>query len=423
VLSFSKILQCIKRNVYNLMPLLSLTTPALSKKPTHTGRIPGLPDIGSPKRLLTLICLAVLVLILVAGLWPFNLNPANQVHWLSGNPGVQINSPGLLYTHDDLMSLFPSGRIPLEIWLSPAEEPNNRLPYLLSLWDGKRQEVFLLGQWKDGLAIRVRSRNPKAMRGYRERGCAAILRKGKEVLLTLTSSPEGTVVYLQGKRVKDIPGFYLFEDRTKSPGRIIVGNSGDGRHSWEGRISGLALFNQSLSPEEAALHFAGWQGRDLHKLKSAPGLLALYPFTEGRGLRVADLTGKTGPLYRPAFFHPLQKVILEWPDKDSLRRIGFYEDVAVNILGFIPLGFFLAFWLVNFTRLAPARFFFLTFLCGSLLSLAIELSQVYLPGRDSSASDLVFNMVGTLIGIFLLRRTSSIYSLTLLLDRFNKQVN
>jgi VanZ family protein len=388
------------------LPLLpSLTKPALSKRPPQPVQSPRVPFIGAFKRLLPLICLTVLVIILVAGLWPFNPNPANQVHWMPATPGVHINSPGFLYSHDDIMSLFSTGGISLELWLSPAEEPNNRLPYLLSLWDGKRQEVFLLGQWKDGLAIRVRSRNPKAMRGYRERGCSAILGKGKEVLLTLTSSPEGTVVFLQGKRVKDIPGFYLFEDRTERQGRIIVGNSGDGRHSWEGRIKGLALYNQALSPEEAARHFVGWQGRDLHKLKSAPGLVALYPFTEGRGPWVADFTGKTAPFYKPEFFHPLQKVILEWPGKESLQRIGFYEDMAVNILGFIPLGFFLALWLVNFTRLTPACILFLTFLCGSLLSLAIELSQVFLPGRDSSASDFVFNIVGTIIGIFLFRRT------------------
>ena len=72
------------------------------------------------------------------------------------------------------------------------------------------------------------------------------------------------------------------------------------------------------------------------------------------------------------------------------------------MIGFIPLGFFLALWLLRFTRLSSPAAFVLTFLLGTLISLGIELGQVYLPTRDSSASDLIFNSLGTLIGIGLL---------------------
>ena len=73
------------------------------------------------------------------------------------------------------------------------------------------------------------------------------------------------------------------------------------------------------------------------------------------------------------------------------------------MLGFIPLGFFFALWLLRFTRLSFLPAGVLTLVLGSGISLGVELTQVYLPTRDSSASDLVFNLLGTLVGIVILR--------------------
>jgi glycopeptide antibiotics resistance protein len=134
-------------------------------------------------------------------------------------------------------------------------------------------------------------------------------------------------------------------------------------------------------------------------LKSSSGLIGLYVFDEGKGDRIHNLASNSSPLLKPAYFHPLQKVVLEWPSKDYLKRLGFYQDMGVNVIGFIHLWFFFALWLARFTRLSSSAAFALTFLLGTLFSLGIELAQVYLPSRDSSASDLIFNSLGTLIGI------------------------
>ena len=133
------------------------------------------------------------------------------------------------------------------------------------------------------------------------------------------------------------------------------------------------------------------------------GLIGLYPFNEGKGERIGNRTSDSCPLLKPAVFHPRQKVILEWPTKERLKRWGFYQDLAVNILGFIPLGYFLALRLMRFSRLSAPGAGAATLLLGALLSLGIELTQVYLPTRDSSAGDLIFNILGTLAGIMLLR--------------------
>ena len=42
------------------------------------------------KKPLGFICLSILILMLLFGLWPFNLNPVNHVFWLNEKPGVRF---------------------------------------------------------------------------------------------------------------------------------------------------------------------------------------------------------------------------------------------------------------------------------------------------------------------------------------------
>jgi VanZ family protein len=351
---------------------------------------------------LSLVCLSIIILILFFGLWPFNLNPPNEVFWLKEGPGVRINGPGYLFSLQDLSQDFPDRNISLELWICPAKKPNTRLPQIFSLWDGTLPDLFLIGQWKDSLILRARSLSPKAVRGYRERGSSHALIKDRKIFLTLTSFPAGTTVYQNGEQVKEFPGYPLLENRPVGKGAFILGNSSIGKSYWEGRIYGLALYKRGLSNQEVLQNYSCWSRRDYQTLKSLSGLEGLYTFDERIGDWAFNLAGDSASLYKPVFFHPLQKVILEWPSKEYLKRLRFYQDMSVNVLGFIPLGFFLALWLFRFTRLSSSAALALTFLFGTLISLGIELGQVYLPIRDSSASDLIFNCLGTLIGIGLL---------------------
>jgi VanZ family protein len=227
--------------------------------------------------------------------------------------------------------------------------------------------------------------------------------KNRRIFLTLTSSPKGTILYVDGVRAEKFPGFPLFDDLPAGQSVLVIGNSATGKSWWEGDLLGLALYNRVLSELEVRENYSRWVKQDYQSLSSEPGMIGLYPFKEGKGEWVRNGVAEVHSLYLPSVFHPLQKIVLEWPAKTDLKRRGFYQDMAVNILGFIPLGFLLTFWLLRFTRLRAAGAGRLTLLIGALTSLAIELAQVYLPSRSSSAGDLVFNTLGTLIGIVLLR--------------------
>ena len=287
--------------------------------------------------------------------------------------------------------------------LRPVDEPNNRLPQILSFWDGLPQEVFLIGQWKDSPAIRVRTSDPNIPRGYRERGKRKTLIKNRSVFVTLASSPRGTTLYVDGARAEEFPGFPLFDDLPEGRSVLVVGNSAIGKSWWNGDLLGLALYNRVLTDLEVRQNYSRWVKKDYRSLKNGSGLIGLYPFSEGKGEWARNMVSEAHSLYLPSVFHPLQKIALKWPSKAEFKRRGFYQDMAVNILGFIPLGFFLTLWLLRFTRLPAAGAGSLILLLGTLTSLGVELTQVYLPSRDSSAGDLVFNTLGTLIGILLLQ--------------------
>jgi VanZ family protein len=69
-------------------------------------------------------------------------------------------------------------------------------------------------------------------------------------------------------------------------------------------------------------------------------------------------------------------------------------DVAVNLLAYAPLGFFVA---LAGRRTTPARLTAATG-AGVLLSFAMETVQMFIPTRDASAMDLICNIAGAGIG-------------------------
>jgi len=83
---------------------------------------------------------------------------------------------------------------------------------------------------------------------------------------------------------------------------------------------------------------------------------------------------------------------------------GYWEDVGINIVGFIPLGFFSVAYFS--TARAGRHAVAMAILLGFLTSLAIEVLQAYLPTRDSGINDLVTNTCGTGLGVLLYRSSS-----------------
>src|ERR1035437_7073246 len=104
---------------------------------------------------------------------------------------------------------------------------------------------------------------------------------------------------------------------------------------------------------------------------------SLYPFADWRDQGIAPWAFLAAP----------------WP------RYWTGFDIAINVLGYVPLGFLLALSALRSGRSQHAIAF--ASLATLVLSLAMESLQSYLPARVPSIVDLGFNALGGWLGALL----------------------
>ncbi len=387
-------------------------------------------QIDENPRFLWAICLAILFILLVAGLWPFNFHAVNKVTWLKSQNGVHFYGQGIIVGSDirnqGQTSPFPEKSITLEIWLRPLLETTN-LPHILTLHDGKSPELFVVGQWKSHLVIRSRREDQVARTGdkaYREIGLQNGLLKNQDTFITITSGAGGTAVYVNGKRIQSYSNYNMLADVSEKPLRFILGNSSTGESFWVGHLMGLACYNRVLSPAQVLTSHRIWTGKT--PVSPDEGCLGMYLFAERKGGTIRNEVASNDPLDIPEVFKPVQRRVLASLREGFRWNVSYLQDIAVNVIGFIPFGFFLSAWLPKNTlrrRLfiisatgksdhrnqvhsfpeSPAPWersfnFVAVVILGVGLSLAIEVSQAYLPTRDSSLTDVAMNAIGTILG-------------------------
>jgi glycopeptide antibiotics resistance protein len=85
-----------------------------------------------------------------------------------------------------------------------------------------------------------------------------------------------------------------------------------------------------------------------------------------------------------------------------LRR-SFNEDIIINLLGFLPLGFILDATLIKLGRIFEKRYLLITVSFCFTASLIIEIAQAWIPSRSSDILDLILNTPGALIGAIILK--------------------
>lgn len=356
--------------------------------------------------LLGIICLLITVTLLVAGLWPFNFIPINKVEWVRNGRGIRFYGQGTVFSQEPLVIQNAASRntsVTVELWIRPDKDITNMVPSILTLYGDNQSKQFMIGQWKNELIIRIPAIKVVSRKHYREISIGNALIKERTNLITVTSSKEATDVYVNGKLEERFPHYALIPDDTGFSGYLILGNSAEGKQSWSGTFLGIAIYDQTLDGKEALTSYHVWQRQGQPFLSGEKKPVALYLFDEHDGEQIRDHSGFRNSLLLPSSFRPFHRTILQMPEKDSFFSRWNTEDITVNILGFVPFGFFLSAWLLKVKHLTAPRVYGLTFLIGSCLSLAIELIQAYLPTRDSSLTDVISNTMGTAAGILLLK--------------------
>jgi hypothetical protein len=344
---------------------------------------------------LTAACVLVLCGILVAGLWPFHA-PRNAVSWLSNRNGLLFGDYGSILSSGEFhTSASQDGPCSIEIWLQPAATFDSNDIVAFSTENNPIQ--FAVAQSGDDLFV---IRNVVDAQQRRKSAHLAIdhaFRKGNKLLITITSGAHGTTVYLNGTLVKTSPKF-VFSGRDFA-GELVIANSPVQNNTWGGQLWGLGIFDRDLTAAQVLQHYDAW-GKELGvQLVRKEGTRTLYLFNEGEGRVVHNQVDSEPDLYIPERYFVLHKKFLEPFWREFRPNWAFGQDVVLNIVAFVPLGFFFCAYFSSVRVLKGPRL--VTIILGSAVSLTIEILQAYLPTRDSGTLDIITNTLGTAGGAML----------------------
>jgi VanZ family protein len=348
------------------------------------------------KRVAGGVCLCVLGIILTAGLWPFHV-PTNQVEWLKNEDGLQFGRLGSVVTSGAIRGNSPTyASATLEIWLEPAHVESGGT--ILS-FDGSTHpgEPFSLHQKGNSFGIRLNNVDPQGVSRTALFYVDRVSQKNP-LFVTIVLDSQGASVYINGVLAG---GSWLSRTWNDLTGRIVLGNSPTADDSWAGKILGLAVYQRELTASQIAADYANWTSTGHPVPATDRDAAALYLFDERGGKVVHNRLDPATDFTIPAHYFVLHPGFLVAPWKAYHPTWSYWQDVGVNIAGFVPLGFCVVAYL-SLTRAIkhPAA---TTVILGFFTSLSIELLQVLLPTRDSDITDLITNTLGTVIGVMVYR--------------------
>lgn len=217
-------------------------------------------------------------------------------------------------------------------------------------------------------------------------------------LITITAGGGSTRVYVDGALSMARDTWQLKIPLAGEMRRMVVGNSVYGNHGWTGEIHGVAVYGGSFTPEEVKRRFDEWTAKGRFPYEEKIGPLVFYGFTELQGGRVVDRSGRNPSLEIPSRPTVLKKKVLFLAPGDIKPDGAFFSDVALNFIGFIPLGAALCGWVGSRRRWSGRSAVVAAVCCCFMVSLSIEVLQAWIPTRSSSLLDLFLNTAGAWAG-------------------------
>jgi VanZ family protein len=383
-----------------------------AQDPTPVGRRTPKPHIVKPSigaqlasaildpRYQRVFHIALLAGLLYAGLYPFNFFPSNQVSWLQGQRGVRFGGYG------EVRGVWaaPPERLPdasegglgftVELWVTCSQAG----PYindLLSIYQSRDREPFAVEQSSTDLVIAGVVRNPQGQQKFRHMNIDDVFLPGASRFVTISTSKEATILYIGGLRQKTYPEMELAPENFR--GTLLLGQTARAHQEWHGDIRGLAFYPKALTADEVAENYNAWRQGNWQELRTRASAVRIYPLDEGRGSVLHNRGNVGGDLIIPDSLRALHPVILAFPTRTDVTNLS---DATLNLIGFVPLGGLLVLYLKN-GGWTHARATAAAVGAGFVVSLFIELLQVFLPSRDSSLLDLINNTLGTGLGAWL----------------------
>jgi VanZ like family/Concanavalin A-like lectin/glucanases superfamily len=349
---------------------------------------------ANTRQTLGVICLLVLCAVLVAALWPFHA-PVNEVNWLANENGVRFGRNGTILSRGEFQTKRSSEpSYTLEICLTPAS--GRHWHSIMAFYSKQNHYGFGFGQTGYDLFL-VRHTLDQQGQWRIAVYVGDIFRKDKTLFVTIAAGPQGTEVYVDGALARVFPQFRTTAHDIR--GELVIGTSPVRDAGWPGELHGLAIYERELTPEEIVRNYTAWSHNGGPNPDNVQSAAALYTFDERSGDTVHNRL-KSGPdLHIPTHYMIFDKPLLLPVWKEYSGDWGYWESVVLNIIAFVPLGFFVCSYLS--LSPAPKKPLLIAIFLGGALSLTVEILQAYLPTRESGTTDIITNTSGTAIGAML----------------------
>lgn len=350
---------------------------------------------------------ALVLVILFFGLHFKEASTTNQVAWHPDRAGLHFGHYGMAYCPNAYEAAprrpaTPDPGLTFELAVRAEALKRDRFQILVMLHGGRDTEQLLIGQWRSSLIV-MHGNDYSGRRRLKRLVRKNALPAGVERLITVTSDTSGTRIFIDGHPAARTTSLTLAIPNREASVTLVAGNSVYARHSWDGDLFGLAIYRQALTPRTVAKHYDQWKRtRDFSMAVSAnPDML--YLFNDRQGPKAFNRMGDTRYLIIPAGVEILKKEILSPPWENERWGRSYWNDMGLNFLGFIPLGFFLGALRSDFGRAGARRNLLLCIGLCFMLSLGIELAQAWIPSRSSQMLDLGLNTLGGACGVTLQR--------------------
>jgi VanZ family protein len=341
-------------------------------------------------------CIVAVLAVCVATLSPPNPSPSNGVSWLPGTGGIRFGrAAGLVTSSGTLRPAEAQGKdsYTLELLLRPASVQSGYT--ILGFYSPTRSKQLLVRQWKNGLLV-THDRTVESDRTQTIKfDVDHVFQRGKLVLVTISSGPRGTAVYLDGQPASSFPGFKI--EQGELTGETVLGTSPVSYHPWSGELHGFAIYAKELTPAVALRHYQQWT--DAGGSPDLDDALARYAFAEGTGREVHNEVASGPNLNIPATFSVPHKGLLLSPATEFKTDRHYAADALTNIAGFVPLGVIVCAYLA-WTRSRWQAILITIAACGTL-SFMIEVLQYFIPRRGSGITDIITNTLGAVLGAVL----------------------
>lgn len=341
-------------------------------------------------------CLVAVVAVLIAALWPFNPFPPNGARWLGGTSGLLFERAGLVVSRSPLKVATETSSCSLELLLQPAR--TDSVYTILAFYVPGRSRQFMVRQWTDGLLVTHDASVVNDQTGTIKFDVAHVFHPGRLVLVTISSGPNGTTVFLDGQLARSFLKFDI--SGSELSGEIVLGTSPTAYDPWQGTVRRFAIYPKKLTQADARRLYALWT-----KTSGPPSevddAIASYSLAEGSGHVVHnDVVGEP-PLEIPLRFSVPHKYLLRPVTNEFKANWTYLTDVVINFLAFVPLGLIVCTYFM-WTRTRWKAIVRTIIICG-FLSFGIEVLQYFVPQRASGMTDIITNTLGAALGAALIQ--------------------